>query len=162
MAFQKGNRFWEARSSHGRNPKFESAEALLSACMEYFKWAEDNPLWESKLSSENGKPVVVEVPKIRAMTIWGLVGFLGITQVTWGAWRKVADFSLVVGYVDEAIRDQKFAGAAAGLLNSNIIARDLGLRDAKDVDHKSSDGSMSPADAPLTKDEAKELLENNK
>ncbi|ECS3557312.1 DNA-packaging protein, partial [Salmonella enterica subsp. enterica serovar Agona] len=24
MAAPKGNRFWEARSSHGRNPKFES------------------------------------------------------------------------------------------------------------------------------------------
>ncbi|MEX8971554.1 DNA-packaging protein, partial [Escherichia sp. E4736] len=27
MAAPKGNRFWEARSSHGRNPKFESPEA---------------------------------------------------------------------------------------------------------------------------------------
>ncbi|GAG38531.1 unnamed protein product, partial [marine sediment metagenome] len=28
---------------------------------------------------------------------------------------------------------QKFEGASAGLLNANIIARDLGLRDGKDL-----------------------------
>lgn len=44
MAAPKGNRFWEARSSHGRNPKFESPEALWAACCEYFEWADDNPL----------------------------------------------------------------------------------------------------------------------
>lgn len=44
MAAPKGNRFWEARSSHGRNPKFESPEALWAACCEYFEWVEANPL----------------------------------------------------------------------------------------------------------------------
>lgn len=48
MAAPKGNRFWEARSSHGRNPKFESPEALWAACCEYFEWVEANPLWEMK------------------------------------------------------------------------------------------------------------------
>ena len=43
------------------------------------------------------------------------------------------------------IYEQKFTGAAAGLLNPNIIARDLGLADK--TDHASSDGSMSPQPA---------------
>lgn len=47
MAAPKGNRFWEARSSHGRNPKFESPEALWAACCEYFEWVEANPLPEA-------------------------------------------------------------------------------------------------------------------
>lgn len=48
MAAPKGNRFWEARSSHGRNPKFEASGALWLACCEYFEWVEANPMWEMK------------------------------------------------------------------------------------------------------------------
>ena len=44
--------------------------------------------------------------------------------------------------VEQIIYNQKFAGATAGLMNPNIIARDLGLSDK--TDHTSSDGSMSP------------------
>ena len=36
----------------------------------------------------------------------------------------------------EIIRTQKFAGAAADLLNANIIARDLGLADKNEVTGK--------------------------
>ena len=38
---------------------------------------------------------------------------------------------------------QKFAGAAADLLNANIIARDLGLADKQDLTN--SDGTLSRA-----------------
>ena len=43
--------------------------------------------------------------------------------------------------------NQKFMGAAADLLNANIISRDLGLADKKD--HTSSDGSMTPSFSAL-------------
>jgi hypothetical protein len=35
--------------------------------------------------------------------------------------------------VDEIIRTQKFQGAAADLLNPNIIARDLGLSEKSEI-----------------------------
>ena len=38
MQFQKGNKFWLARSSHGRNPIFESPDELWNAACEYFEW----------------------------------------------------------------------------------------------------------------------------
>ena len=44
MAAPKGNRFWEARSSHGANPKFKDPSDLWGACVEYFEWVDDNPL----------------------------------------------------------------------------------------------------------------------
>ena len=46
--------------------------------------------------------------------------------------------------IAKVIRQQKFEGAAAGLLNHAIIARDLGMADKHDHDHTSSDRSMSP------------------
>lgn len=66
MAAPKGNRFWEARSSHGRNPKFESPEALWAACCEYFEWVEANPLWEMKAFSYQGEVIQEPIAKSRS------------------------------------------------------------------------------------------------
>lgn len=72
---------------------------------------------------------------MRAMTLSGLCLFLNITRETWGQWRKLDDFSDVITQAEEVIYSQKFAGAAADLLNANIIARDLGLADKSAVDN---------------------------
>lgn len=140
MAAPKGNRFWEARSSHGANPKFASPEDLWDACLEYFHWVEDNPLKEAKVAQNKGAPVILELNKMRAMTIVGLCVFLDITQSTWAEWRKSRDdLSAVITRVEQIIYQQKFSGAAADLLNANIIARDLGLADKSELTGK--DGS---------------------
>jgi hypothetical protein len=130
--FVAGNRFWKARSSHGRNPIFESPEQLWGACEEYFEWAYLTPLIEIKLVTYLGNSRKEELPKMRAMTIAGLCNFLDISQETWRNYREKPDFIEVVNRVEDIIRDQKFSGAAAELLNPNIIARDLGLRDRVD------------------------------
>lgn len=129
-----GNRFWEMRSTHGRTPKFETPEALWSACVEYFDWVEANPLYESKAFAYQGIVTVKEMPKMRAMTIASLCIFLDISVQNWHEHRAKEDFSEVTSRVDEIIRTQKFQGAAADLLNPNIIARDLGLTEKSEVD----------------------------
>ncbi len=139
MAAPKGNRFWEARSSHGRDPKFESPDALWSACCEYFQWVEDNPLWEMKPFAYQGEIVQEPVAKMRAMTLSGLTIFLDITRQTWTAYKSRDDFITVTSRAEEIIYDQKFSGAAADLLNANIIARDLGLSEKKEVKQSVTD-----------------------
>lgn len=138
MAAPKGNQFWKARTKHGRDRIFASADALWDACVEYFEFVEKNPLKEEKVFCFQGTVTRTHIKKMRAMTIGGLCVFLDIDQVTWRAWREQEDFSPVVTRVEEIIRDQKFAGAAAELLNPNIIARDLGLSDKQDVNHGGS------------------------
>ena len=140
--FPKGNRFWEARSSHGRKPKFASPEILHTACMEYFEWVEENPLYEAKAFAYQGQVTVEYLPKMRAMTIAGLCLFLDIDNSTWFDYKAKPDFSNVCEAVEKAMYQQKFTGASADLLNASIIARDLGLADKQDL--TSSDGSMSP------------------
>ncbi|WP_425070657.1 terminase small subunit [Sagittula sp. S175] len=141
--FLPGNRFWEARSSAGPKPKFDNGDALWSACLEYFAWCHDNPLYEDKLVTFQGMATHEPVAKMRAMTIAGLCLFLDVTQKQWIEWReKRADLSEVIAQAEAVIYQQKFAGAAADLLNANIIARDLGLADKQD--HQSTDGSMTP------------------
>ena len=133
MSAPLGNKFWKARSKHGRDRLFESPAALWEACCEYFEWVEANPLYEMKAFAYQGVVVQEPVAKMRAMTIGGLCIFLDIDEVTWRRWREVEDFCTVISRAEQIIYQQKFTGAAADLLNPNIIARDLGLADKQEV-----------------------------
>ena len=145
MQFQKGNKFWLARSSHGRNPIFSNPEQLRNACYEYFQWVEDNPLYEEKIFHSQGMITKDTITKMRAMTIGGLRIFLGICEQTWVNYKNNPDFLGVVKEVEEIIYNQKFTGAAADLLNSNIIARELGLADKQQDEHTGANSTALPA-----------------
>lgn len=134
MAAPIGNSFWKQRSSHGRKPIFPDAETLWLACCEYFEWVEANPLKEAQAFAYQGSVTVHELNKMRAMTLSGLCIFLDIDRTTWADYAAREDFIPVTSRVDEIIRTQKFEGASAGLLNANIIARDLGLADKSEVE----------------------------
>ena len=140
MQFKKGNKFWLARSSHGRNPIFSNPEQLRNACYEYFQWVEDNPLYEEKIFHSQGMITKDTITKMRAMTISGLCIFLDIDRTTWENYRNNNDFFRITKEVEEIIYNQKFTGAAADLLNSNIIARELGLADKQQNEHTGVDG----------------------
>ena len=139
-AAPRGNKFWMNRLSHGRKPKFKTPNELWLLCCEYFQWVEDNPLQEEKLFSYQGEIVKGTANKMRAMTLDGLYLFIGITRPTWYEYREKNGFSTITTQVEMIIRDYKFSGAAADLLNANIIARDLGLVDKKETDVGNKDG----------------------
>jgi hypothetical protein len=155
MAAPLGNQFWKARSSHGRNPIFPDADTLWAACVEYFEWVEANPLKEAQAFAYQGTVQLQELPKMRAMTIGALCIFLDIARSTWNEYEAKEGFSAVTSRVDAVIRSQKFEGASAGLLNANIIARDLGLVDKNEFTGK--DGAPL-VEKPSTTDIAKALM----
>ena len=78
---------------------------------------------------------------MRAMTMEALTRFLCVNTVYFNHFESALnlktkqgkDFSKVICEIKEIIRDQKFVGASAGLLNPNIIARDLGLTDKREL-----------------------------
>lgn len=156
MAAPKGNRFWEARAKHGRDKIFKTPEAMWEAACEYFAWVEDNPLIEVKSYQFQGEPFQDKIPKMRAMTIEGFCLFCGANRKYLFQFESEIDttteegqgFSNVINEIKEIIRLQKFTGAAADLLNANIISRDLGLADKTDL--TSSDGSMTPRPVSIT------------
>lgn len=125
-------RYWMRRSSHGRKPIFETPADLKQACYEYLEWVEENPLFEMKAFNYQGVVTQEPVMKMRAMTKQGLCIFLDIALSTWDNYREKEDFLGVISEIEAIIYDQKFSGAAADLLNANIIARDLGLTDKKE------------------------------
>ena len=132
MAAPKNNQFWKARSKHGRDKIFATPKALRDAAEEYFEWIEQNPLKEEKIFQYQGAIVGGSISKMRAMTITGLCRFLHVDFKTWEDYKKREGFIHITREIEEIIRDQKFTGAAADLLNANIIARDLGLSDKKE------------------------------
>lgn len=98
---------------------------------------EQNPLYEDKLVTFQGSATHEPVAKMRAMTIAGLCLFLDVSFETWTEWRRSRpDLSDVISRAEAIIYQQKFSGAAADLLNANIIARDLGLADKSELTGK--------------------------
>lgn len=150
MAPPKGNKFWEARASSGRDKIFSTPEVLWRSCCEYFNWVEENPLWEMKAFHFQGEVIQEPIAKMRAMTINGLCIFLGVGNSTWHDYRNRDDFSEVVSNVEKIIYEQKFTGAAVDLFNASIISRELGLTDKQEIKQTADikvSADMSPQEA---------------
>lgn len=135
MAAPVGNRFWERRAKHGRDKLFATPELLWQAACEYFEWCENNPLKETKAFSSQGEISTVELPVMRAMAMAQLCLYLGCNEAYFRQFKSTAenDFSTVISNIEQTIYSQKFQGAAGGLLNANIISRELGLTDKSDI-----------------------------
>lgn len=160
-----GNEFWKLRTKHGRDKLFESPEVLWDAACAYFQAATDTPLLTLEF---NGKDAVeCIVPKMRAFTWEGLENFLDIDSLReYKTNPAYKDFSQVITRIGKIIYTQKFEGAAAGLLNANIIARDLGLRDNTDVTTKGKELKAQPpimflSAESLTQEQIEKYLSGN-
>ena len=131
MAATKGNQWWKLRSKHGKDKIFTNPKILLEACYEYFE-ATDKRKWIKKdWVGKDSMEVIRETET--PYTITGLCLFLGIGLQTLHNYKKDKDYLEVITHVEDIIYTQKFEGATVGAFNSNIIARDLGLADKKDL-----------------------------
>ena len=139
MPAPKGNRFWEVRSKHGKDKILKTPKIMWEAACEYFQWSEDNPLVEEKIFNYQGEIVIGKINKMRAMTMQGLCIFMDISTSSYYDYKSREGYSAVIKKIDEIIYTQKFSGAAADMLNANIIARDLGLADKKEVKEVTDD-----------------------
>lgn len=134
MGAPEGNQFWKLRSKHGRDKIWETPELLWEACCEYFE-ATDARKW-IKVEFNGKDATECEVPTETPYTWTGLYLFLDCAHSTWQEYEKRDDFSAITTRVRNIIYTQKFEGASVGAFNANIIARDLGLTDKKELDHK--------------------------
>lgn len=139
-SFKQGNRFWERRSKHGRDKLFASPKLLWDAACEYFSYIEDNPEYRSEaktVSNGPGEGSSIELAKIpvkQPFTLIGLCLYLGCSSGYFRTFKVTTakekpDFLAILEEIEETIYNQKFAGAASGFFNANIIARDLGLKE---------------------------------
>jgi hypothetical protein len=100
---------------------------------EYFLWCVENPILETDF---RGKDLIkISIPHPRVFKKEELARFIGLSE-----WRLVEDlrnvskdFSQVIKETENIIADQKYTYAVVGMFNSNIVSRDLGLKDQTDV-----------------------------
>lgn len=153
----------EEKNKGGRPFKFTSDQFDL-AWQQYFQWVDDNP-WIKKEAIKSGDMAgtVMDVPHTRPYTEIGFCVFhnLGEKYI-----RELADtlkgkedeeslkLSAVLTQARARCYAQKFEGATVGAFNANIIARDLGMVDRKDI--TTNEESINKR---LTMDEAKARIE---
>jgi len=61
------------------------------------------------------------------MTLQGFCAFTGLSMVTLYEYDKQDGYTNIIAQAREVMYGQKLEGAAAGLFNASIIARELGL-----------------------------------
>lgn len=106
---------------------------FAAAAADYFQWCDDHPLLEEIISFHQGEECRAEKGKMRAYTKQGLANHLGIPVSRLDLYKEKEGWSDVMEIVENVLYQQKFEGAAAGLLNASIISRDLGLADKSEI-----------------------------
>lgn len=166
----EGDKWYQSKPGRGKvgrpwtYPLDETGPALLlKDVQEYLEWCEQNPLWEEKLVAYKGRATTKRVAKMRVATVTGFCLRTGIDPTTWWAWKQEKgkpqarpDLHSVILVAEKSIREQKFAGAAADLLNANIISRDLGLADKTEVTGPGG-GPIQQIKSEMTPEEAADL-----
>lgn len=140
MAAPTSNQFWKQRSKHGRDLIYKNPELLWEAAKEYFEWCDAHP-WEVHTPVKAGDHFgeTVTAPVSRPYTLTGLCVFLDIDEETLNNYGKREGFLGIISRIKRIAYTQKFEGACVGAFNANIIARDLGLKDAKEVEIKNEE-----------------------
>lgn len=130
---------WDTAPRMGRYPSYEDPATLAQACTEYFDWVTNNPLYETKPMQAGGGIEMVNIPRMRPMTIVALCLFIGVPSRLWMRWKDPKGTHYrphllpVMEAVEEVIYQQKFEGAAAKFLDASIISRDLGLAERHEL-----------------------------
>jgi hypothetical protein len=115
----------------GRPPRFADPQAMWDRAVDYFRWAEENPIQEEKHYPMQGEVIEKSIDKLRAFTLNGLCLFIGLDTETFRRYGTGENgkgaYKEVVALIKQVVNEQQFTGAAADVLNPNIIARALGL-----------------------------------
>lgn len=139
-----GNNFWKQRSKHGRDKIISDASVMRLAIDEYFEMVSNRTIKRPELMKSGemaGKQFDLEILDYPTKPELAL-------HLHFSSWDALAnykgygkDFLEVITYAESVLFNWKLKGAAAGVYNANIVSRDLGLVEKKEVDH---DIKMSP------------------
>lgn len=139
MAATTGNQFWKLRGKHGRERIVKDPVKLAENADEYFQWCVDHPIYITDFVGKDA--IEVKRPNPYVFQKDEFARFCGCAD-----WRPIEalkevseDFLQVVTRIEGIIRDQKYRYAVIGVFSSNIIARDLGLADKRDISAQVND-----------------------
>lgn len=169
MSAPAGNQFWRQRAKHGRDKIFADPQTLKEAIEEYFDLCDESPLHSleqakatQKQLPEDPNPGLIRMPLLRPYTIGGLCTFLRVNTKYFNDFKDgirgktdelSKGFSEVIAEAEDVIYNQKFTGAVVGLFNANLISRELGLADKREIENKG--GQVIVIRKIISKDECK-------
>jgi len=118
----------------------DSPIEMANLFLKYSEYEKGRPKFENVLHQKTGQIIAVprEVPLTwNGFEIWlsenGIIEKIDDYKADKdGRYKEYADIITRIGKI---IYHDKYNGAAAGIFNPNIIARDLGLADKKDLQH---------------------------
>ncbi|RNF35337.1 terminase small subunit [Paracoccus methylarcula] len=129
-----GGRGFGVGAGRGNPNRIQTAEQVWEWFVKYREHIESNPIKEQLVFSAREGIRKTSIDKMRAMTWQGFARFMGVTFDTVMKWKQSReDLKEVLAAIKDEMFDQKFTGAAAGVLNHSIIARELGLTDKKEI-----------------------------
>lgn len=118
---------------------------LMQKAREYIEDTKARPIMQNAIHQRSGE--IIQIPLQRPLTIEGLCNYIGITVKTLHNWEKPqqepktdeerernASYLQIIARIRQLIYEDKLTGAAVGIYNANIIARDLGLTDKREVE----------------------------
>lgn len=136
--------YWEQRSKKvpkvGR-PKKLTPELMWKMACKYFERSQRDVIVKKdfiKSGPQAGK--IIEIGVHAPYTWEGFnvfltekIGLVNLKYYRYNFEGRYSEFEEIVSQIDAIMYTQKFNGAAVGLFNSSIIARELGLAEQKDV-----------------------------
>ena len=132
MKFQKGNELWKlADPFKNKGAKFKTPAELWEKAVQYFEWC-DNNIFTSEEETETPKGLIYKQTKHKRPYTWqGFYSFIGGNDLK--AYRQKNEFNKIITHIGNIMFEQKFSGASAGIFNSSIISKELGLIEKKEV-----------------------------
>jgi len=119
-------------------PKKLTPESLWTYFVQYQKYAKENPKLRHDFVGKDAKEVYreLEIPLTMdgfEIFMWnqGINGDISDYLINKNA--AYGEFSTILARIRKIIYDDKLIGAAAGIFNQSIIARDLGLKEQTDL-----------------------------
>lgn len=133
--------YWEWRKKTGKPKAIKTPQKLWDLACEYFQSVDENPGFKKDfIKGGESAGTIVDIETMRPYTWEGLEDFLfqkGIItnlddyrQNTDGRYQA---YSGIIRAIGKVIFNRNFSGAAMNFLNSNLIARQLGLAEKTQV-----------------------------
>ena len=116
----------------------KTPELLYEYFEAYKKKCKENPKFENCYSARlnDYKPIPREIP----ITMNGFEIYLRKSELIaklddyiFNKDDRYTEYAVIIRAIQLEIYEDKYSGAAAGIFNQNIIARDLGLTDKKEI-----------------------------
>ena len=108
-------------------------EEVFDFAVRYFSWAESEAIKAIETAAFQGVVSESLVHKPRVFTLTGLALFMGVNINRFARWRTEAGYSDVMEFIDNVIYEQKYQLGVAGIINSNIVGKELGIDKPQEI-----------------------------